>query len=147
MCTSIGSQQHSVSKIVVDPIRHETAAAADIHLQLFPGTDGALAFAILHAIRRRPSGSDVPGGPRVGWEGIEARLDSCTLSWGEATTGVPPLLSSKSSQALCSAVRSLLWMGQGFQRQTYGGNAMRAVGLLPAATGNIGSYWERAFSI
>src|SRR5690242_2404810 len=32
-------------KIVVDPIRHETAAAADIHLQPYPGTDGALAFA------------------------------------------------------------------------------------------------------
>jgi len=31
-------------------------------------------------------------------------------------------------------------MGQGFQRQSFGGNAMRAVGLLPAATGNIGRY-------
>ena len=31
-------------------------------------------------------------------------------------------------------------MGQGFQRQSFGGNAMRAVGLLPAATGNIGKY-------
>ena len=37
-------------KIVIDPIRHETAAAADMHLQLYPGTDGALAFAMLHAI-------------------------------------------------------------------------------------------------
>jgi anaerobic selenocysteine-containing dehydrogenase len=35
---------------------------------------------------------------------------------------------------------SLLWMGQGFQRQAFGGNAMRVVGLLPAATGNIGRY-------
>jgi anaerobic selenocysteine-containing dehydrogenase len=31
-------------------------------------------------------------------------------------------------------------MGQGFQRQSFGGNAMRAVGLLPAATGNLGRY-------
>ena len=38
-------------KIVVDPIRHATAAAADLHLQLFPGTDGALAFAMIQAIR------------------------------------------------------------------------------------------------
>ena len=41
----------AVPKIVVDPIRHETAAAADMHLQLYPGTDGALAFAMLHVIR------------------------------------------------------------------------------------------------
>ena len=40
----------AVPKIVVDPIRHETAAAADIHLQPYPGTDGALAFAMLHVI-------------------------------------------------------------------------------------------------
>ncbi len=39
-----------VPKIVVDPIRHETAAAADMHLQPYPGTDGALAFAMLHVI-------------------------------------------------------------------------------------------------
>ena len=41
----------AVPKIVIDPIRHETAAAADMHLQLYPGTDGALAFAMLHVIR------------------------------------------------------------------------------------------------
>ena len=37
------SETH-VPKIVVDPIRHETAAAANIHLQLHPGTDDALAY-------------------------------------------------------------------------------------------------------
>ena len=32
---------------------------------------------------------------------------------------------------------SLLWLGQGLQRQTTGGNVMRACGLLPAVTGNL----------
>ena len=53
----------AVPKIVVDPIRHETAAAADMHLQLYPGTDGALAFAMLHAIRAAGRiDLDLPGG-------------------------------------------------------------------------------------
>ena len=42
-----------------------------------------------------------------------------------------------------AALRSRTFLavdGQGFQRQSFGGNAMRAVGLLPAATGNIGKY-------
>ena len=52
----------AVPKIVVDPIRHETAAAADMHLQLYPGTDGALAFAMLHVISGGgPHRSDLPG--------------------------------------------------------------------------------------
>jgi anaerobic selenocysteine-containing dehydrogenase len=33
---------------------------------------------------------------------------------------------------------SLLWLGQGLQRQPRGGNVMRAAGLLPAVTGNLG---------
>ena len=33
---------------------------------------------------------------------------------------------------------SLLWLGQGLQRQATGGNIMRACGLLPVMTGNIG---------
>ena len=57
----------------------------------------------------------------------------------EATTGVPAHLIEEAA-LLYAKGPSLLWMGQGFQRQTFGGNAMRAVGLLPAATGNIGKY-------
>ena len=38
--------------IVIDPIRHPTAAEADLYLQPYPGTDAALAFALLHVIER-----------------------------------------------------------------------------------------------
>jgi anaerobic selenocysteine-containing dehydrogenase len=38
--------------VVVDPVRTPTAAQADIHLQPFPGSDAALAFALLHVIQR-----------------------------------------------------------------------------------------------
>ena len=130
----------AVPKIVVDPIRHETAAAADMHLQLYPGTDGALAFAMLHAIRAagRIDRTFLAANSK-GWEEIETQLDACTPAWGEATTGVPARL-IEDAALLYAAGPSLLWMGQGFQRQSFGGNAMRAVGLLPAATGNIGRY-------
>src|SRR5205807_6521323 len=38
--------------VVIDPVRTRTAAAADLHLQPFPGGDAALAFSLLHVIRR-----------------------------------------------------------------------------------------------
>jgi anaerobic selenocysteine-containing dehydrogenase len=130
----------AVPKIVVDPIRHETAVEAEIHLQLYPGTDGALAFAMLHVIRAagRIDRNFLAAHAR-GWEQIECQLDACTPAWGEAITGVPAQL-IEDAALLYAAGPSLLWMGQGFQRQSFGGNAMRAVGLLPAATGNIGKY-------
>ena len=132
--------ESSAPKIVVDPIRHDTAAAADIHLQLYPGTDGALAFAMLHVIRAAGRlDRCFLTAHTLGWDEIEGTLDACTPSWGEATTGVP---ASRIEEAalLYANGPSLLWMGQGFQRQTFGGNAMRAVALLPAATGNLGKY-------
>jgi hypothetical protein len=74
-----------------------------------------------------------------GWEEIERQLPACTPAWGEATTGVPARLIEQAA-LVYAAGPSLLWMGQGFQRQSFGGNAMRAVALLPAATGNLGRY-------
>ena len=130
----------AVPKIVVDPIRHETAAAADMHLQLYPGTDGALAFAMLHVIRAAGRiDRTFLAAHSKGWEEIETQLDACAPAWGEATTGVPARL-IEDAALLYAEGPSLLWMGQGFQRQSFGGNAMRAVATLPAATGNIGRY-------
>ena len=36
--------------IVVDPCRNDTALHADMHLQVKPGTDGALAWGIIQQI-------------------------------------------------------------------------------------------------
>ncbi len=127
-------------RIVIDPIRHKTAAQADIHLQLYPGTDGALAFAMLHAIRAAGRiDNSFLAAHCLGWEEISAQLDACTPAWAEKVTGVPANLIEEAA-LIYAAGPSLLWMGQGFQRQSFGGNAMRAVALLPAATGNVGKY-------
>ncbi len=52
MPTTIGCRRRPGKIVVVDPIRTPTAAQADIHLQPFPGSDAALAFALLHVIQR-----------------------------------------------------------------------------------------------
>jgi anaerobic selenocysteine-containing dehydrogenase len=73
----------------------------------------------------------------VGYEEVEPLLAGCTPEWGEQVTGVP-------AAAIGQAARwygegpSLLWIGQGFQRQPQGGNAVRAVAQLAALSGNLG---------
>jgi anaerobic selenocysteine-containing dehydrogenase len=125
-------------KIVVDPVRHPTAAAADLHLQPFPGSDAALAFAMLHVIRREGLiDRAYLARHALGWEEVEAGLDACTPAWGERLTGVPAALIEQAAR-LYGRGPSLLWLGQGLQRQPMGGNVFRACALLPAATGNIG---------
>ncbi len=126
------------TKIVVDPIRHETAAAADLHLQLFPGSDAALAFALLHVMARDGLlDLDYLERHTTGWDEVEPLLAGCTPAWGEQVTGVPRDLIERAARVYAEGP-SLLWLGQGLQRQPLGGNIMRACGLLPAATGNLG---------
>jgi anaerobic selenocysteine-containing dehydrogenase len=123
--------------VVIDPVRTPTAAQADIHLQPFPGSDAALAFALLHVIRREGLIDSAFIAAHVyGWEELEPQLGACDPAWGAAVTGVPAALIEEVA-VLYARGPSLLWLGQGLQRQTTGGNVMRACALLPAVTGNL----------
>jgi anaerobic selenocysteine-containing dehydrogenase len=123
--------------VVIDPIRTPTAAQADIHLQPFPGTDAALAFALLHVIQREGLVDCAFIAAHVqGWEELEPLLAACDPAWGAAVTGVPAALIEEVA-ILYARGPSLLWLGQGLQRQATGGNVMRACGVLPAVTGNL----------
>ena len=136
-------QEHWLAKlpgkvVVIDPVRTPTAAAADIHLQPFPGSDAALAFSMLHVIQRAELvDRNFIAQHTVGWDEVEPMLAQCTPQWGETQTGVPARLIEEVAR-LYGRGPSLLWMGQALQRQPTGGNVMRACALLPAVTGNLG---------
>ncbi|OGT79215.1 MAG: hypothetical protein A3H91_09950 [Gammaproteobacteria bacterium RIFCSPLOWO2_02_FULL_61_13] len=127
-----------VARIVVDPIRTDTAAVADIHLQPRPGTDAALAFSLLHVLWRDGKiDAGFVAAHTQGADEVLPQIQSCTPEWGARQTGVPAALIEQAAQ-LYGSGPALLWAGQGLQRQARGGNIMRAIGLLPALTGNIG---------
>ena len=122
--------------IVVDPVRHATAAAADLHLQLYPGSDASLAFAMMHVLKRENLiDRDFLANHCIGWDELEPMLESCTPEWGEAETGVPAADIVRAAK-MYGAGPALLWLGQGLQRQPMGGNIMRACATLPAICGN-----------
>lgn len=124
--------------LVIDPIRHETARAADLHLQLRPGTDAALAFAMLHVIEAEGLVDRAFLAAHVlGAEALASDIAAMTPDRAEALTGV----AAKDIAAAAIAYArgpSLLWLGQGLQRQPQGGNVFRALGALVAFTGNVG---------
>ena len=124
--------------IVVDPLRHPTAEAADLHLRPFPGSDAALAFALLHVLRRDGFvDRDFVAANVIGWDEVEPVVAGCDPAWGESTTGVPATLIEEAAQ-IYGRGPSLLWLGQALQRQPMGGNVFRACAMLPAVTGNFG---------
>ena len=124
--------------VVIDPIAHPTARGADLFLQLRPGSDAALAFAMLNVIQRKGLvAEEFLRNHVVGWEEVEPLISACTPEWGEQRTEVPASKIEAAAEIYAQGP-SLMWLGQGMQRQPLGGNAFRAAAMLCAATGNIG---------
>jgi len=124
--------------IVVDPVLTETARQADLHLQPYPGSDAALAFSILYVLQNDDRfDQEFIANYTIGFGDLLPLIESCDPDWGEQQTGVPAKMIEQAAQWY-GVGPSLLWAGQGLQRQSMGGNIMRAVGLLPAVTGNVG---------
>lgn len=124
--------------IVVDPIAHETAKEADLHLQLNPGSDGALAFGMAHiALRNGQIDQAFIDANVIGWDEVADAVEAATLERTAELTGLAPDLIERAALAYAKGP-SLMWLGQGMQRQKMGGNAFRACAMLWAATGNAG---------
>jgi anaerobic selenocysteine-containing dehydrogenase len=98
----------------------------------------ALAFALLHVLVRDGLVDErFVAEHTIGWGELAPVIADCTPEWGERVTGVPAGLIEQAAR-LYGRGPSLLWIGQGLQRQRTGGNVVRACALLPAATGNLG---------
>lgn len=124
--------------VVIDPIAHETARQADLHLQLRPGTDAALAFGLLHVIKRLGRiDNDFIAAHVLGFDRLQADIDAATPEVTAELTGVP-VDKIVAAATMFSEGPSLLWLGQGMQRQPRGGNAFRSAVLLSIATGYLG---------
>ena len=75
--------------VVIDPVLHDTARAADIHLRPFPGTDAALAFAIAHVLERDHCLDDAfIEHHTIGFSELRADIRRSTPQWAEHVTGV-----------------------------------------------------------
>lgn len=124
--------------IVVDPIAHDTAAAADIHLKLRPGSDAALAFGLLHVLSvRNMVDAAFLARHVIGADELLPTIAQMTPARTAALCGVPETLIEAAAVAYGEGP-SLLWLGQGVQRQPMGGNVFRALSALIAFTGNLG---------
>ena len=124
--------------IAIDPIAHRTARdRADLHLKLRPGTDAALAFGFLHVLHREGLLDDAFIAHHVqGFDALLPAIEAADPASTEALTGVPAALIEEAALTYGRGP-SLLWMGQGMQRTSRGGNAFRALSALVALTGNV----------
>ncbi len=129
-------KERGAKLVVVDPYRTATAALADLHLMPLPGTDGALACAVMHVLFREGHAdraymerhTDDPAG-------LEAHLETRDPAWAAAITGVPAEDIVAFARLYGRTRRSYLRVGYGFSRSRNGAAQLFAVSCLPSVTG------------
>lgn len=136
MAHAMAAKKRGAKLLVVDPYRTGTAEKADLHVAPRPGTDGALACAMMHVLfaegyadwdylRRY---TDCP-------DELAAHVRSRTPEWASAITGLPAAAIVEFARLYGRSKRSFIRCHHGFSRSRNGAANMHAVVCLPAITG------------
>ncbi|MBW0125739.1 molybdopterin-containing oxidoreductase family protein [Pseudonocardia oceani] len=130
------ARKRGAKVVVVDPVRTRTAAAADQHIALRPGTDGALALAMANVIISEGlTDADYVENFTVGYPEFADRVEQYTPEWAETETGVPAETIRTLAREYAGAQPSVIRIGVAVERHAGGGQAVRALSCLPGLVG------------
>jgi len=122
--------------IVIDSYRTPTAETADTYIAIQPGTDGALACAMMHVLfdegyadlEYLEKYTDNP-------TQLRQHLSSKTPAWASKITGIPEQDIYDFARTYGQTKKSFIRVGYGFARSRNGSASLHAVSCLPAITG------------
>ena len=125
--------------VVIDPHTTETVRYADLHLAPYPGTDAALALALVHVLVEEGLHDAAFLAQRtLGFEALRERAASFPPERAAEITRLPADVIRDLARLYGTRKPGLLTTGPGVQRHTNGGQTVRAFLTLPAVTGQYG---------
>ena len=134
------AKKNGAKLICIDPRKSETADKCHEHLALLPGTDAALALALMHELITNDwLDHDYIERYTLGWEQLRQRALQWTPQRAAAICGLTVAqiqsLAKDYGMAMVNGDAAAIRLNYGMQRVRGGGNATRAVACLPALTG------------
>jgi anaerobic selenocysteine-containing dehydrogenase len=130
------AKRNGAKLICIDPRRSETAEKCHEHVQLLPGTDAALALAIMHELIVNDwLDHDYIDRYTLGWEALRERALSWPAERAAKICGVPAEQIRSLARDWGTTQPAAIRLNYGMQRVHGGGNAVRAIACLPALTG------------
>ncbi len=129
-------KERAAKIVVIDIYNNATMQQADLALCLKPGTDGALACAVMHVLFRDGHAdwdylrtyTDEP-------DALAEHLQTRTPEWAAAITGLSVEQIEEFATLVGTRKRSFFRLGYGFSRQRNGSANMHAALCIPAVTG------------
>ena len=122
--------------VCIDPRRTETADKCHEHIALLPGTDGALALALMHELIRHDwLDHGYLAAHTLGWEALRERALLWPPERAAQVCGIPVQQIVDLARDYGTTRPAAIRLNYGMQRVRGGGNAARLIASLPALTG------------
>ncbi len=146
-CNTLGTNSHhwpfieqakkaGAKLVVIDPVRTRTARLADWHIPIRPGTDAALALAMMHVIIEEDLvDRDYIDKHTVGYNELVERASTYTPEFAARETGIPVEDIVKLAREYATTPPAVVRIGVAVERHAGGGQTVRAIACLPGLIG------------
>lgn len=136
------AKRRGAKLVCIDPRRSETAEKCHEHIALRPGTDAALALAMMHELIVNDwLDHDYIARHTLGWEALRERALRWTPERAADICGIDAAQIRSLARDYGTTRPAAIRLNYGMQRVHGGGNAVRAVACLPAL---VGAWRDRA---
>ena len=131
------ARRNGAKLVVIDPYKTRTARCADWHLPINPGTDVALALAMMHVIINEGlHNADYVSKYTIGFEQLKQKVQEYPPERVAVWTGISADDIRKLAREYATVRPAVIRVNYGVQRAENGGSAVRAVAMLPCITGS-----------
>jgi anaerobic selenocysteine-containing dehydrogenase len=134
----LDAKDRGAKLMVIKPEMQPDAAKADIWVPIRPGTDGALALAMLNVIiNEHLYDAEFVSRWCYGFDKLVPHIQKYTPEWAEPITGLPSGKIREVARLYAKAKSACILAGNAFDQTVDSSNAVRAVAILIAITGNL----------
>src|SRR5215469_15032343 len=131
------ARRNGAKLYTIDPYRNRTGAASDKHFAIHPGSDTALALALMHVI----IGEDLYDADYVaqhtdGFHELRTRVKEWTPQRAAELTGIAAEEIVRLAREYATTRPAAIRLNLGVQRSQRGAMAVRTIALLPSVTGS-----------
>lgn len=132
----VAAQKNGAKIIAIDPYKSLSAEKCDEHLALMPGTDAALALAMMNVIISEDlCDHEYIGKYTIGFHELKKRASAWTPSRAAEITGLSEDAIVRLAREYANTQPAAIRLNYGMQRHRGGGMAVRTVACLPALVG------------
>jgi len=130
------ARAHGAKIVTIDPLKTKTGEQSDEHIPIMPGTDGALALAMMHIIIRDGlQDDDYIHRHTLGFDQLKPRVAQYPPSRVSEITGISEDTIERIAHEYVANQPAFIRVNYGLQRHAGGAMAVRNIFCLPALTG------------